>query len=272
MNELKIFENSEFGRMRTMATDGEMWFCGSDVAEALGYKNTKDALATHVDEEDKRIFQRSEIATLENHIPKSALPVDFVSAEIPNRGMTFINESGLYALVLSSKLPGAKRFKRWVTSEVLPTIRKTGSYGGVNLSNLSPELQVLINLEQRQKEQQKAIEDVNQRLDGIREIMCIHPDNWRRDCRKLLSKIAIDQGGLEAYPDINNEAFELVELRGHCNLNRRLVNQKNRMREAGATLKALKEMNRVDVIADDPRLTEIYIAVVKELAVKYGVK
>lgn len=112
MNDIKIFENPEFGSVRTVIIGNEPWFVGKDVAQALGYVNTKDALISHVDEEDKRIFQRSEIATL----------------EIPNRGMTCINESGVYALVFGSKLDSAKRFKHWVTSEVLPSIRKTGGY------------------------------------------------------------------------------------------------------------------------------------------------
>lgn len=72
------------------------WFVGKDVAHALGYSNTKDAINTHVDGEDKKIIQRSEIATFENHIPKTAFPVNFVPADIPNRGLTIINESGLY--------------------------------------------------------------------------------------------------------------------------------------------------------------------------------
>ncbi len=131
MEEIRIFENPEFGRVRTVCIDGKPWFAGKDVAEALGYKNTKDAVITHVDKEDKRIIQRSGIPTFENHIPKSAFPVDFdfVRGEIPNRGLEFINESGLYALIFGSKLPSAKRFKHWVTSEVLPSIRKTGGYG-----------------------------------------------------------------------------------------------------------------------------------------------
>ena len=87
-------------------------FVGKDVAKILGYVNTKDALANHIDAEDKTIIQRSENATL----------------GIPNRGLTVINESGLYSLILSSKLPNAKKFKRWVTSEVLPSIRKHGMY------------------------------------------------------------------------------------------------------------------------------------------------
>lgn len=112
MNELQIFNSEEFGDIRTVTIENEPWFVGKDVAEALGYGNSRDALAAHIDDEDKTIIQKS----------------DFPTLEIPNRGMVVINESGLYSLILSSKLPNAKRFKHWVTSEVLPTIRKTGSY------------------------------------------------------------------------------------------------------------------------------------------------
>lgn len=114
--------------VRTIEMNGEPWFVGKDVASVLGYAKTRNAIATHVDDDDKHILQRSEIATVENNIPKYAFPVNFVSGEIPNRGLTIINESGLYSLILSSKLPTAKKFKHWVTSEVLPTIRKHGAY------------------------------------------------------------------------------------------------------------------------------------------------
>lgn len=126
--EVKVFESSDFGRIRATEIDGKPWLAAKDVADALGYKDSKSAIADHVDEEDKQILLRGQFATLENHIPKSALPVDFVTGEIPNRGLTFINESGIYSLILSSKLPQAKRFKRWVTSEVLPAIHHTGGY------------------------------------------------------------------------------------------------------------------------------------------------
>ena len=108
-NEVQIFENAEFGKVRTVVVKDEPYFVGKDVAEILGYKDTVNALKAHVDEEDKTGWQ---ITT-------------------PSRGTqtaTIINESGLYSLILSSKLPAAKKFKRWVTSEVLPSIRKTGSY------------------------------------------------------------------------------------------------------------------------------------------------
>ena len=108
MNDLQLFNNPEFGAVRAVEVDGEPWFVGKDVAQALGYNDTDQALRKHVDDEDKltRRFDGSG----------------------QGRSMTTINESGLYSLVLSSKLPGAKKFKRWVTSEVLPTIRKTGGY------------------------------------------------------------------------------------------------------------------------------------------------
>ena len=103
-----VFKNKEFGQIRTCMVDGETYFVGKDVASALGYKNTKDALIRHVDVEDK---EWSGITT----------PLGIQQA-------TVINESGLYALILSSKLDSARRFKRWVTSEVLPAIRKNGRY------------------------------------------------------------------------------------------------------------------------------------------------
>lgn len=115
-----VFTHPQFGTVRTVEISGEPWFVGKDVAEALGYSNTKDAIATHVASEDKKLIQRSEITTL----------------EIPNRGMTIINESGLYSLILSSKLPSAKEFKHWVTAEVLPSIRKTGGYINPSQSDL----------------------------------------------------------------------------------------------------------------------------------------
>lgn len=108
MNEIKIFENQEFGKVRTIENSGEVWFVGKDVAEILGYQNSSKALHDHVDEEDK--------------INNESL------SSLGQRGGWLINESGLYSLVLSSKLPTAKKFKRWVTSEVLPAIRKTGEY------------------------------------------------------------------------------------------------------------------------------------------------
>lgn len=127
-NKIQVFQNEAFGQMRVIVKDGEPWFAGKDVAEALGYSDQKDAIKKHVDYEDKQIIQRGQITPFENNIPKEVLPCNFVCADIPTRGLTFINESGVYSLILRSKLPAAKQFKRWVTSEVLPAIRKHKMY------------------------------------------------------------------------------------------------------------------------------------------------
>lgn len=108
MNELQIFNSPEFGQVRTVTIDGEPWFIAKDVATALGYSNTRDAIAKHVDDDDKNTV--------------------VIRDGKGNPNQTIINESGLYSLVLSSKLPTAKKFKHWITSEVLPAIRKTGGY------------------------------------------------------------------------------------------------------------------------------------------------
>jgi prophage antirepressor-like protein len=109
MNEIKIFNHAEFGEIRAVSINNEPWFVGKDVAQVLGYSNPRDALSKHVEAEDKNT-------------------VAFRDGTSGNPNQTIINESGLYSLILSSKLPGAKKFKRWVTSEVLPSIRKHGGY------------------------------------------------------------------------------------------------------------------------------------------------
>lgn len=121
MNDLQVFRNAEFGELTLLEIDNEPWFVGKEVAEKLGYENTKDSLVRHVSVEDRRVIQRSENTKTLQRSGNTTL-------EIPNRGLTIINESGLYSLIIGSKLESAKRFKRWVTSEVLPAIRRTGSY------------------------------------------------------------------------------------------------------------------------------------------------
>lgn len=110
-----VFDNADFGEVRTVVIDGEPWFVGKDVAECLGYKNTKDALGKHVDSKDKIMGSQNATPSVVDKLGRRQYP-------------TFVNESGLYALIFGSKLEKAREFKRWVTSEVLPTLRKTGHY------------------------------------------------------------------------------------------------------------------------------------------------
>lgn len=117
-NMTQIFENQEFGNVRVVLENNDPWFIGKDVAEALGYKNSRKAMKDNVDDEDRKILRAVDF-------PKKSPAVTF---EIPPRGLTAINESGLYSLVLCSKLPAAKQFKRWITHDVIPSIRKHGAY------------------------------------------------------------------------------------------------------------------------------------------------
>lgn len=138
MNELKIFENKEFGSIRTVEVDGQPYFIGKDVAEALGYAKARNAIAAHVSQEDK----------------KDAL----IQGDLGGtQAMTIINESGLYSLILSSKLESAKRFKHWVTSEVLPSICKHGAYmTDTTLEQALTNPDFLIQLATKLKEEQEA--------------------------------------------------------------------------------------------------------------------
>lgn len=136
MNELQIFTNPEFGQVRAAEVDGEPWLVGKDVAEILGYSNPSEALQDHVDAEDK--LNSKTLSSFELNLGQ--------------RGGWLINESGVYSLVFSSKLPDAKRFKHWVTHDVLPSIRKTGGYFAG-----SKELQAIFMLDSRTVEHEQRI-------------------------------------------------------------------------------------------------------------------
>lgn len=142
MNEMKIFKNAEFGEIRTIEQNGEIYFVGKDVTNALGYKNGSRDIQRHCAPED---FQNYQNGTFES-----------------NRGMTIINESGLYSLILGSKLESAKRFKRWITSEVLPSIRKTGGYiaGQENMSDAELMAKALLVAQRQIEERNKQIEQM----------------------------------------------------------------------------------------------------------------
>lgn len=139
MNDLQIFNNEEFGQIRTVTIDNEPWFVGKDVATALGYSNSRDAILKHVHEDDKGVAK-----------------CDTPSGK---QEMTVINESGLYTLIFGSKLDSAKRFKHWVTSEVLPSIRKHGMYAVDELVN-NPELLIKVATElKEEREKNKELEN-----------------------------------------------------------------------------------------------------------------
>lgn len=149
MNELQIFKNEEFGEVRTVTIDGDPWFVGKDVASALGYANASKAVSTHINEEDRIL---------------KTLEADSQNGNVVKTQTALINESGLYSLILSSKLSSAKRFKHWVTSEVLPSIRKHGVYA-VDELLADPDMAIkAFTALKEEREKNKLLQADNQRM------------------------------------------------------------------------------------------------------------
>ena len=181
MNELQIFSNEEFGEIRTVTIDNEPWFVGKDVAAILGYANPNEAIKDHIDKEDKL-----------NSKTLSSFDLD-----LGQRGGWLINESGVYALIFGSKLKSAKRFKHWVTSEVLPSIRKTGQY---QMPNLSKEMQAIVLLDTRTVQMQ-------QRLDRLEYDIPLYGSEADELCGHVKRKGVAVMGGK------NSEAYKNTAIR-----------------------------------------------------------
>lgn len=260
-NEVQVW-NYEGAEVRTVQIDGEPWFVLADICRELEISHVKDT-ATRIDEDD---LGQTEVIDRMGRSQKAWI----------------INESGLYAVILRSDKPQAKPFRKWVTSVVLPSIRKTGSYSVQQpnaFENLSPQLQVLIQMETRQKqiearqaEQATALAGLEQKLQNTCEVIALDKTAWRKDSEHLINKIARATG--EGYGGIRlvyEEIYRSIESRAGVSLNTRLTNKRNRMDGEGVCKSKRDRLTRVDIIAEDKKLIEIYVAIVKELAVKYGV-
>ncbi len=247
MNELTIFNNPEFGEVRTIIIDGEPWFVGNDVATALGYTNARKALADHVDNEDKQLLQKGENTAI----------------DVPNRGLTVINMSGVYSLILSSKLPNAKKFKRWITTEVLPAIQKTGGYQSKPLSAAEMfQLQAQINVEQERR--LSAIEANQKKVIEACSVPAMERDQWQEGMKKYLSELC-ESAGL-SYPVMYGDLYGALERKMGCNLETRQKNLRRRMKAAGATYKEQQAASKLAVIAKDKALASAFEGIVQRYA------
>lgn len=176
MQELQIFKDEEFGEVRTVTIDNEPWFVGKDVAAALGYSNTRDAISKHVHEDDKGVAK-----------------CDTPSGK---QEMTVINESGLYALIFGSKLESAKRFKHWVTSEILPSIRKHGGYiaGQENMSDEQLLAKALMVAQNKIEENRRQIERMKPKEIFADAVATSHTSILIGDLAKLLKQNGVETG------------------------------------------------------------------------------
>ena len=233
-NDIQIFKSDEFGSVRTLTIGGEPWFVGKDVAMVLGYSDTNKAVSMHVDDEDKKLNDKT-------------------SLSFGQRGATLINESGMYSLILSSKLPTAKKFKHWVTSEVLPSIRKTGSYGkpmsqleiaqySINL--LIEQERKMKALEAQQGEQVKRLDIIDSRLEVLNGV---HIEGTGRDRLNAMVRAYVVKKGIsyaegwKNFKKAYNHAFRTC-------LGALLTNytKKNNLRSKPTIPRFLEKTNRLD--------------------------
>ena len=277
MPNLTIFNNQQFGEIRATDIDGEPWFVGKDVATALGYNNSRDAIFKHVDAEDKRV---SRFAT--------------PSGE---QEMTVINESGLYSLALSSKLPSAKAFKRWVTSEVLPSIRKTGGYQmqtnkPIKMSEVfqamaqtakiaedaSETAHAAMNGVTRLTAAQDAIEasvsSMDKKLDNVVDVLSApkttEAERWQRETHKAITSFC--QENKLSYRDFYDNLYEQLEERAHVNLSSRVTRRQNRARWEGASRTEIYRITKLFMVSIDPKLRLIFDSLVTEFKIAHALK
>ena len=259
MNELQIFKSPEFGQVRMIIINNEVWFIGRDVAIALGYAKPENAIHMHVDEEDKTTTLIQGNGS--NYKSKT----------------TIINESGLYSLALSSKLPKAKEFKRWITKEVIPSIRKYGGYIAKPLNQLDileQSIQIMKEQQRRLEEHDNRLAKVESNIEQIKELEQINASNFRLHFGAITRKIAHYYPCLDMenpYQAIRHEFYERLENEAHCNLNIRLKNKKERAYKAGLNKNKIKELNKLDIIEEDARLINSAIAVLKKMSIQYGI-
>ena len=194
MNEVQLF-NFENHEVRSLLINSEPWFIGKDVADVLGYKNQRDAISKHVDSEDKN--------TVAIH--------DGITRGNPNQ--TIINESGLYCLVLSSKLPSAKKFKRWVTSEVLPALRKTGQYQVKELSGSELMAKALIEAQSVLAAKDKQIEEMKPKVVFADAVATSHTSILVGELAKILKQNGIDMGQKRLFAWLREKGY-LIKRQG----------------------------------------------------------
>lgn len=196
MNEVQLF-NFENHEVRSLLLNNEPWFVGKDVADVLGYSNSRKAMADHVDDEDKEVLTSRNV-TLEN---------------IPNRGITVVNESGLYSLILSSKLPSAKKFKRWVTSEVLPALRKTGQYQVKELSGSELMAKALIEAQSVLAAKDKQIEEMKPKALFADAVATSHTSILVGELAKILKQNGIEMGQKRLFAWLREKGY-LIKRQG----------------------------------------------------------
>lgn len=252
MNELKVIENELVPVYET--STGEKVVYGSELHEVLGvksrYREWIDRRLLDIDAVENEDFQAAEFSapsgqTKKDHIIKLDTAKEMAMLER--------NEKG-------------KQVRRYFIQ-----VEKKYKAASLATQELSPQLQVMINLEIEQKRQAEKLEHVEERIESIREVVAIDTTSWRDDTGRILRKIGMECGDSKSYQDVRGESYQLLEKRMGVNVKQRLTNKRRRMADEGVCKSRRDKLNYLDVIADDKKLIEGYTAIVKELAIKYGV-
>ena len=249
MNNLPQIFDFQSLQVRVIIQNDEPWFVTKDVCEVLEISNSRD------------------VSTRLEHDEKDVVLIDTLGGP---QEMSVVNEYGLYSLVLGSRKPEAKAFKRWITHEVIPQIRKTGSY---QIQSMSPAemflQQAQFNVEQERKllalETKQAVQD--ETIRNIKDALLPNDKEWRKGINEKINQIA--KACDSDYREVRSSSYKLLEKRGACNLSRRVQNLKNRLSESGATKTTIDKACKLDAIEADKRLKEIYSSIVREMVVKY---
>lgn len=243
MSDIKVFENKEFGNLRTVMLEDNIWFVGKDVAAALGYgegKSLANAVANHVDDEDKGVTKMMTPGGIQT--------------------VVVINESGLYSLILSSKLSSAKRFKHWVTSEVLPSIRKNGQYIVNAKSDISPMLQMCqilldkaIETEKVQKEHSDKIAALEESVQEIKNTTPVGADMWVSHIKQKIADYSLSKNKKkDAW--LYRGLYHDMEMIYSCDLDAMLTKKRKKEVQRGMSATAAEMIKKLDVIAESPTL------------------
>lgn len=252
MNELKVIENELVPVYET--STGEKVVYGSELHEVLGvrtpYKDWSTRRLNDIDAVENEDFEAAQICapsgqTKKDHIIKLDAAKEMAMLER--------NEKG-------------KQVRRYFIQ-----VEKKYKSTSLVAQELSPQLQVMINLEIEQKRQAEKLEHVEERIESIREVVAIDTTSWREDTGRILRKIGMECGDSKSYQDVRAESYQLLEKRMGVNVKQRLTNKRRRMADEGVCKSRRDKLNYLDVIADDKKLIEGYTAIVKELAIKYGV-
>lgn len=245
MNDLQIFTNPDFGEVRTIEENGAVMFCGSDVAKALGYSNPRDAISRHC-----------------RGVVKRDTPTESGMQE-----MSFIPESDLYRLVFGSKLPTAERFTDWVTEEILPAIRKHGSYSRKPLTpaeQLLAQANVLVEQERRLSALEETAEKTSRAIEMIAAPAASTRDTWQEETGKAIRQMCAEYA--LNYHSTTGDLYKELEGRAGIDLDARKRNLQKRLRANGATATECKAVSKLSVIARNPQLREIFTGIVQRKA------